>query len=77
VVVAAGERKIADQIRRTALTSEVPVIENAVLARALLNSTEVGQEIPAELYAAVAEVLAFVIRQRALANIRWKGTATA
>ncbi len=77
VVVAAGERQIADQIRRTALTSEVPVIENAVLARALLNSTEVGQEIPAELYAAVAEVLAFVIRQRALANIRWKGTATA
>ncbi|MDQ8153273.1 MAG: EscU/YscU/HrcU family type III secretion system export apparatus switch protein [Gemmatimonadota bacterium] len=77
VVVASGERQIADQIRRTALTSEVPVIENAVLARALLNSTAVGQEIPADLYAAVAEVLAFVIRQRALTSMRWKGTATA
>lgn len=77
VVVAVGQRLVADQIRRIAFSNGVPVLENAPLARALLNSTHTGQKIPAELYASVAEVLAFVIRQRALATLRWKGTATA
>ena len=65
VVLAMGERKIAERIKAIALASGVPVIQNKPLARALLKSARVGLMIPAELYAAVAEVLAFVIRQRA------------
>ena len=77
IVLAMGQRKIAERIKALAFEHKVPVIENKPLARALLASAHVGQMIPAELYAAVAEVLAFVIRQRALASLRWKGTALA
>ncbi len=77
VVLAMGQRKIAERIKALAFEHRVPVIENKPLARALLASAHVGQMIPAELYAAVAEVLAFVIRQRALASMRWTGSARA
>jgi flagellar biosynthetic protein FlhB len=77
IVLAMGQRKIAERIKALAFEHKVPVIENKPLARALLASAHVGQMIPAELYAAVAEVLAFVIRQRALASLRWKGSAFA
>ena len=77
IVLAMGQRKIAERIKALAFEHKVPVIENKPLARALLASAHVGQMIPAELYAAVAEVLAFVIRQRALAAMRWKGSALA
>jgi len=43
---------------------DIPTVENVPLARALYGSVEVDQEIPAELYKAVAEVLAFVYRTR-------------
>jgi flagellar biosynthetic protein FlhB len=66
IVLAMGERKIAERIKQLAFEHDVPVIENKPLARALLESAQVGMMIPAELYAAVAEVLAFVLRQRAL-----------
>lgn len=72
-VLAIGERKVAERIKRIAFENDVPVIENRPLARALLASAQVGSMIPAELYAAVAEVLAFVFRQRAMAPGRWKG----
>lgn len=65
IVLAMGERKIAERIKAIALANGVPVIQNKPLARALLRSARVGLMIPAELYAAVAEVLAFVMRQRA------------
>jgi flagellar biosynthetic protein FlhB len=42
----------------------VPLVRDVPLARALYTSTTVGQEIPAELFAAVAQVLAFVITRR-------------
>lgn len=77
IVLAMGQRKIAERIKALAFEHKVPVIENKPLARALLATASVGQMIPAELYAAVAEVLAFVIRQRALAQLRWKGSALA
>ncbi len=77
IVLAMGQRKIAERIKAIAFEHRVPVIENKPLARALLASANVGQMIPAELYAAVAEVLAFVIRQRALAGLRWQGSALA
>lgn len=65
IVLAMGQRKIAERIKKIAYENNVPVIENKPLAWALLGSAQVGMMIPADLYAAVAEVLAFVIRQRA------------
>jgi flagellar biosynthetic protein FlhB len=64
VVLAMGQRKIAERIKAIAKESGVPTVENRPLARALLGSARVGSPIPVELYLAVAEVLAFVIRQR-------------
>ncbi len=65
IVLAMGERKVAERIKQLAFEHGIPVIENKPLARALIGAAQVGVMIPAELYAAVAEVLAFVIRQRA------------
>ena len=64
-VVAAGRRKVAERIKALAFESDVPVVENVPLARALIKSVKVGMTIPAELYLAVAEVLAYVMRQKA------------
>jgi flagellar biosynthetic protein FlhB len=61
-VVAKGRDLIAAQIKRIAQESDVPVVSDPPLARTLHQSTEVGQVIPQELYAAVARVLAFVYR---------------
>lgn len=77
VVVAMGERKVAERIRALALSAGVPVVENRPLARALLATGRVGQPIPPALYVAVAEVLAFVIRQRRSAlGRRWQEVRT-
>ncbi|HYV96327.1 MAG TPA: EscU/YscU/HrcU family type III secretion system export apparatus switch protein [Gemmatimonadaceae bacterium] len=65
VVLAMGERKIAERIKQIAREKGIPTIENRPLARALIATARVGLVIPAELYAAVAEVLAFVYRERA------------
>lgn len=61
-VVAKGQDLIAAQIRRIAEEHDVPVVSDPPLARALHASTEIGQVIPQELYAAVARVLAYVYR---------------
>jgi flagellar biosynthetic protein FlhB len=61
-VVAKGADYLAMRIRLVAGVHAVPVVERPPLARALYAGCEVGQEIPAELYQAVAEVLAFVYR---------------
>jgi flagellar biosynthesis protein FlhB len=68
VVVALGQRKIAERIKKLAHEAGVPVIENRPLARALLKLGAVGRPIPAELFVAVAEVLAFVMRGRRAAG---------
>lgn len=60
-VVAKGADAIALRIREKAAESGVPMVEDIPLARALHASCEVGQEIPADLYSAVARVLAFVM----------------
>jgi flagellar biosynthesis protein FlhB len=64
-VVARGAGAIAAKIRALATDEQVPLVRDVPLARALYRSTKVGQEIPAELFAAVAQVLAFVISRRA------------
>ena len=61
-VVAKGKNFLALRIREKALSHQVPVIENPPLAQALYKNVEVGQEIPANLYRAVAEILAYVFR---------------
>jgi len=61
-VVAKGKNYLALRIRERANKHQVPIIENPPLAQALYKSAEVGQEIPAFLYRAVAEVLAYIYR---------------
>ncbi len=63
-VVARGAGVVAAAIRERAGESRVPLVRDVPLARALYSSTTVGQEIPPELFAAVAQVLAFVISRR-------------
>ena len=62
IVVAKGQDLVAKQIRRIAEENNVPIVPDPPLARSLHESVEIGQMIPAELYAAVAQVLAFVYR---------------
>jgi flagellar biosynthetic protein FlhB len=61
-VVAKGKNYLAQRIRELAAAHQVPVVENPPLARALYQGADVGQEIPAELYRAVAEILAYLYR---------------
>ncbi|MBV8220959.1 MAG: EscU/YscU/HrcU family type III secretion system export apparatus switch protein, partial [Solirubrobacterales bacterium] len=62
IVVAKGQDLVAKQIRRIAEENDVPIVPDPPLARSLHQNVEIGQMIPAELYAAVAQVLAFVYR---------------
>jgi flagellar biosynthetic protein FlhB len=61
-IVAKGIRLNAQIIREIAEQHQVPIVENKPLARMLFKHGRVGGEIPAEYYAAVAEVLAWVYR---------------
>lgn len=60
-VVAKGKGAIGKKIIEVARAHDIPIEENEVLAGALAN-VELGDEIPSELYKAVAEVLIFVLR---------------
>jgi flagellar biosynthesis protein len=60
-VVAKGRGTIGEKIIELAKAHDIPIEENEVLAGAL-SHVELGDEIPAELYKAVAEVLIFVLR---------------
>ncbi len=60
-VVAKGKGTVGEKIIEIARENDIPIQENEVLAGALSN-VELGDEIPAELYKAVAEVLIFVMR---------------
>ena len=61
-VVAKGKNYLALRIRQRAIENQVPLIENPPLAQALYKSVDVGQEIPAHFYRAVAEVLAYIFK---------------
>lgn len=63
-VVAKGAELVAARIREIARAHHVPVLESPPLARALYRHAEIGDEIPETLYAAVAEVLAYVFQLR-------------
>ena len=64
-VVAKGSRLNALQIREIAKQHQIPIIENKPLARMMFKYCRVDGEVPAQLYAAVAEVLAWVYRVNA------------
>ncbi|MFO7716046.1 flagellar biosynthesis protein FlhB [Desulfosarcina sp.] len=65
-VVAKGAGFVAQTIKSIAAESDVPTVENKPLARTLFRSTEIGDFIPADLYRAVAEILAYVYRLKGL-----------
>jgi flagellar biosynthetic protein FlhB len=68
-VIAKGQGATAAKIRDLATENRIPMVQDVPLARALEKSVEVGMEIPAEFYGAVAKVLAFVM------NLKSKGSA--
>ena len=75
VVVAKGRGILAEKIKREARWHEIPVVENPPLARALYRTVEIGASIPAKLYVAVAEVLAFIYRAQVQARARAEAEA--
>lgn len=60
VVLAKGEELIAKKIKDVAKENNISIVENKPLARMLYSNVDIGEEIPAELYQSVAEVLAAV-----------------
>ena len=62
LVVAKGKNYLALRIKEKAMEHKVPLIENPPVAQALYKSVDVGQEIPAQFYRAVAEILAYVYK---------------
>jgi flagellar biosynthetic protein FlhB len=65
-VVAMGADLMAERIRKIAREHDVPIVENVALARALYAEAEVGDSIPGDLFEAVAEVLAYLIKLKQL-----------
>ena len=62
LVVAKGQRLIAQRIKEIARDAGIPLVENKPLARALFKVVQIGDEIPEDLFKAVAQVLAFVFQ---------------
>jgi flagellar biosynthetic protein FlhB len=60
IVIAKGAGILAQRIRRLGLENSVTIVERKELARALYANVEIGQAVPAEQYAAVAEVIRYV-----------------
>lgn len=65
IVVAKGADEVAAKIRELATEHKVPIFEAPPLARVLFRSVDLNEEIPASLYAAVAQVLTYIFQLRA------------
>ena len=65
MMVAKGQDEMAMHIRTIATAHDVPLVASPMLARAIFYSTEVDHEIPAKLFMAVAQVLAYVYQLKA------------
>ncbi|KPH63934.1 flagellar biosynthesis protein FlhB [Pseudoalteromonas porphyrae] len=72
IVLAKGVDEMAMQIRKVALGNEVPIVESPMLTRALYHTAEVGDQIPDQLFTAVAQVLAFVFQLKRFQKGRGK-----
>ena len=64
VVIAKGQDYIARKIKEVAIENNVEIVENKPLAQSLYNLCEIDDEIPADLYQAVADILVFVYKQK-------------
>ena len=64
VVTARGQDWIALQIKKIAEENDVTIVENPILARTLYYATDIGDMVPEEFFQAVAEILAFVYKQK-------------
>jgi len=62
MVIAKGVDELAMQIRKVAIGNDVPIVESPALTRSLYHTTEVGDQIPEQLFTAVAQVLAYVFQ---------------
>jgi flagellar biosynthetic protein FliR/FlhB len=62
MVVAIGADNVAIKIKEIAKENDVPIIENKPLARLIYKQLDIGSEIPADMYQAVAEILALVYK---------------
>ncbi len=76
IVLAIGQNKVAERMKEIAREAGIPMVENRPIARALLKTARVGTLIPVELYIAVAEILAFVLRTRGTRG-GWPGSKLA
>jgi flagellar biosynthetic protein FlhB len=65
-IMAKGSGHIAQRIREIAVEHQIPIVEEKPLAQALFKMVEIGDYIPAELFRAVAEVLAYVYRLKGM-----------
>ncbi len=63
-VLAKGMRKIAERIKKIAREHDIPVVENPPLTRSLYELVEIGDEIPANFYRAIAEILAKIYQMK-------------
>lgn len=69
-VVAKGLDELAQRIKKIAAENNVPLYEDVELARALYKSCEIGDEIPAKLFKAVAQILAYIYQMKKLRKQR-------
>lgn len=69
-VIAKGMDELAQKIKKIAAENNVPLHEDVQLARALYKSCEVGDEIPAKLFKAVAQILAYIYQMKNLKKRR-------
>lgn len=70
VLVGKGVDFMAKRIRESGIEHDIPIVENPPLARLIYNDVEIDQEIPEELYVAVAEIMAYVFKLRNKAGQR-------
>ena len=64
IVLAKGQRLIAQKIKQIAKENGIPVVEDKPLARALFENAEIGEEVPPALYRAVAKLLGYIYRMK-------------
>jgi len=64
LVIAKGADYIARKIKEVALENNIEIVENKPLAQSLFTLCEIDDEIPEDLYQAVADILVFVYRQK-------------
>ncbi len=68
-LLAKGKGKVAEKIREIARENDIPIRENKPLARSLFKSVKIGEEIPEELFEAVAVILAEIYRMKAMSAV--------